>query len=107
MPTWLAPGFRLLARLKWLRGTPADVFGYAPVRKLERALIPEYRAALDVLIQHLTPANLGEVTRLAGLPETVRGFEELKLARANRYRADLAEGLAKLRDATSARTQTA
>src|SRR5213075_3340775 len=36
---WMMPLFRLLAKMRFLRGTPFDIFGYSPDRKLERDLI--------------------------------------------------------------------
>ena len=39
---WIEPAFRMLARLKFLRGTPLDVFGYTSERQMERGLIDWY-----------------------------------------------------------------
>src|SRR3546814_2794278 len=43
---WLLPAFRVLAKLKGLRGTPFDIFGYSAERKLERRLIADYEAVI-------------------------------------------------------------
>ncbi|MGI9643578.1 MAG: DUF6537 domain-containing protein, partial [Acidimicrobiia bacterium] len=93
IPTWMSPGIRLLAKGKRLRGSKLDVFGYAGVRKIERAMIPEYRVALGQITSTLTADNLGEATRLAALAQEVRGYEHLKLERAAEYREALASGL--------------
>ena len=51
-------GFRVLAKLKGLRGTALDIFGRTEERKTERALIGEYRASIDEVIAGLTPATM-------------------------------------------------
>ena len=94
MPTWVSPFFRVLARLKFLRGTRLDPFGFAEVRVLERALVPEYRDALVRLTSGLRAENLEEAVRIAALPDEVRGYEDLKLERAAKYREELAAALA-------------
>src|SRR3954464_11698779 len=38
----MLPVFRLLAKMRGLRGTPFDIFGYSADRKLERDLIAGY-----------------------------------------------------------------
>ena len=54
------PAFKALRAMKRLRGTLADPFRWAEVRRLERAMIPEYEKALDMLIdERLTAAQLG------------------------------------------------
>ncbi|THH37026.1 indolepyruvate ferredoxin oxidoreductase family protein [Aliishimia ponticola] len=75
---WIQPAFRGLARMKALRGTPFDPFGYTAERRMERALIDEYRTLLDKLIANLTPANLPEAARIASLALDIRGFGPVK-----------------------------
>lgn len=97
------PAMRALARMKRLRGTPLDVFGYAGVRRVERELLDEYRTLVDELVDDLRrtgPAGRdatwrGTAVALAELPDMVRGYEEVKLANVEKYRAELA----RLRDA--------
>ncbi len=92
--TTAAPTFRLLRSMKRLRGTALDPFGYAEVRKLERAMVPEYIDAIDALLAALTSANTAEAVAIASLPDKVRGYEHLKLERAEAYRVELAARLA-------------
>jgi indolepyruvate ferredoxin oxidoreductase len=76
------------------------------VRRTERALIGEYRAAIEQALAALpedpapggtaSEAALELATELAGLPDMVRGYEEIKLASVARYRARQAEILASL-----------
>jgi indolepyruvate ferredoxin oxidoreductase len=87
------PTLVALARAKRLRGTVADPFRWAKVRRLERALIPEYERAIRQVAGRLTTANLDDAVALATLPDQVRGYEELKLRRAAAYRTELADRL--------------
>ena len=84
---WLMPLFRLLARLKFLRGTPWDVFGYSAERRIERALIREYQASVETLLAALTPENHQRAVTIASLPEQLRGYGAIKLASVAQYRA--------------------
>ena len=92
--TWAAPALRLLAKGKHLRGTKVDPFGYAFVRRLERELAAEYRAAIDELLVRLSADNLDEAIRIAELPDHVRGYEDLKVRRVGEYRDELRRALA-------------
>jgi indolepyruvate ferredoxin oxidoreductase len=90
---WATPAVRLLARAKRLRGTALDPFGYTQVRALERELAPEYVRAIDSVLERLRPQNLEAAVAIASLPESVRGYEDIKLDRAEKYRARLAQAL--------------
>jgi indolepyruvate ferredoxin oxidoreductase len=71
-------GFRLLARLKGLRGTAFDVFGRTDERRTERALIDEYIASIDEVLGGLNAANLALATEIARIPEDIRGYGHVK-----------------------------
>jgi indolepyruvate ferredoxin oxidoreductase len=88
------PAFGALRRMKRLRGHWYDPFGRAEVRRLERALVPEYIDAVEQLAARLHSGNRDEATRIAALPDQVRGYEDLKLRRAAAYREELAAALA-------------
>ncbi|MBW1882006.1 MAG: indolepyruvate ferredoxin oxidoreductase family protein [Deltaproteobacteria bacterium] len=94
---WATPAIRLLARAKFLRGTPFDPFGRAGIRRLERALPGEYIDALDRTLGLLGVENFEAVLALAALPNRVRGYEALKLERAASYREELTRAEAALR----------
>ncbi len=76
--TWLLSAFRLLKQLKFLRGTPLDVFGYGPERRLERRLISEYEATIDTVLRNLRRDTLALAVEVAGLPEGIRGYGLIK-----------------------------
>jgi indolepyruvate ferredoxin oxidoreductase len=83
---WATPALRALHAARRLRGTPLDVFGYAGVRRVERALIDEYRESVHAALRRLDPRTAGIVRDLADLPDLVRGYEEIKLANVERFR---------------------
>ena len=87
------PALRTLRASKRLRGTFADPFRWAEVRRIERAMIPEYVDAITALNGRLTADNYDEFVEIASLPDMVRGYEDLKLRRAASYRAELARRL--------------
>ncbi len=85
-------GFRLLAPLKFLRGTPFDAFGYGAERRLERRLIAEYEATLDAILPALRSDTLALAAEIARLPESIRGFGPIKersIAAARRRQDEL------------------
>lgn len=82
---------RALARLKSLRGTRADLFGYAHLRKLERSLRDHYRALVLDLAAELDQASYDRAVQLAELPDLVRGYETVKLRNVDRYTDALRE----------------
>lgn len=75
---WMLSAFRLLAKLKGLRGTAFDPFGRTEERRTERALIGEYVALVDALIARLTPQRLPLALELANLPDGIRGYGHVK-----------------------------
>lgn len=70
--------FRLLASLRFLRGTPLDVPGWTAHRRLERRLIGDYEARVEEILEGLTPENRALAAEIASLPEQVRGFDSVK-----------------------------
>jgi indolepyruvate ferredoxin oxidoreductase len=75
---WMMSAFRVLAKFKGLRGTALDIFGYTTERKMERALIGEYKATVASLLERLTMENLGTATAIAAIPEDIRGYGHVK-----------------------------
>jgi len=75
---WMLTAFRLLVKLKGLRGTAFDVFGRSTERRMERKLIDDYLALIDEFCASLTRNNLSLAVELARLPEEIRGFGHVK-----------------------------
>lgn len=101
--TWAKPVLRLLCMMRLVRGTKLDPFGYAKVRREERALIDDYVSSVRRALGSLTPKTAPLVAELASLPEWVRGYEELKLRSMENYRARRREILDQLTEAGRAR----
>ncbi|MBU6268125.1 MAG: indolepyruvate ferredoxin oxidoreductase family protein [Sphingomonadales bacterium] len=96
---WMLTGFRLLARLKGLRGGLLDPFGHSAERRMERALPQEFRAVVSELAETVTPETLALAREIAALPSVVAGYGPVKEANVERYRHRLGELLPRLRAA--------
>jgi indolepyruvate ferredoxin oxidoreductase len=75
---WMMRAFGVLAKLKFLRGTPFDIFGYSEERRTERKLIADYVAMLDEVLGKLDADNHPLAVGLAAIPEKIRGFGHVK-----------------------------
>jgi len=75
---WMIPVFKLLRAMRKLRGTPFDVFGYFPERKLERGLIVEYEARMRDIFARLDHSNYDIAVEIASIPEHIRGYGYIK-----------------------------
>lgn len=75
---WVLPLFRMLARMKGLRGTALDVFGKTAERRGERQLISEYIALVEEFCATLDAGRLPVALQLARLPDEIRGFGHVK-----------------------------
>ncbi len=95
-----AAAFKALAKGKWLRGTKLDPFRFPEVRRIERELVGEYRSTIDALLAGVSPATYELAVQIAGLPDGVRGYEDLKVRRAAAFRAETAELMARFREQT-------
>ncbi len=87
---WFRPAYSTLHAMRRLRGTPFDPFGRAEVRRVERALVAEYRALVPRLAAMAADGDVERAVRVAALPDMVRGYEGIKLANVARYREALA-----------------
>ncbi len=86
---WFDIVLRLLAGARRLRGGPFDPFGYAGLRRVERALIREYRQLIVGLLPGLAPDNVEHAVKLASLPDLVRGYDAVKLRNVERFRNEV------------------
>ena len=91
---WMEKMFKLLARLRPLRGTALDIFGYTLERRMERRLIAEYEAVLGELAAALAPDNHALAVEIAALPAKIRGFGHVKAKNVENAKACEAELLA-------------
>ncbi len=75
---WIFGAFRVLARMRRLRGTAFDLFGRTAERRMERRLIEEYRESVGKILDRLAPANHEAAVALASVPEGIKGFGHVK-----------------------------
>jgi indolepyruvate ferredoxin oxidoreductase len=83
--------------MRRVRGTWADPFGRAEVRRVERRLVSEYEAMVAEALSLLTPENHATAVELLELPDLIRGYEELKLRNVELFRERATELLDQLR----------
>jgi indolepyruvate ferredoxin oxidoreductase len=74
----MLPLFRLLAKMRALRGTALDIFGYSADRKLERDLIAGYEKDVATVLGLLSPLTLDTAIELLSLPDRIRGYGPVK-----------------------------
>jgi indolepyruvate ferredoxin oxidoreductase len=94
---WIFSAFGMLARLKRLRGTAFDVFGYTHERRTERRLIAEYEALIEEIIAGLTPQNHALAVGLASASHKMRGFGHIKQRNVEAAKKEEADLLARFR----------
>ncbi len=97
---WMMAVFRVLAKLRRLRGTALDPFGYSGDRRLERRLIERYEGTIEDLLSGLTPGNHALAAEIAALPESIRGFGPIKQKAVAEAAAKEADLLARFRNAS-------
>ena len=94
---WFRTPLRVLASLRGLRGTLFDPFGYAAVRREERALIGWYEQLVRDCLDRVTPDNLPLAQEIVALPAQIRGYEQIKLASVRKVKALAAEKVSALK----------
>jgi indolepyruvate ferredoxin oxidoreductase len=99
---WVFRLFRLLARLRWVRGTLLDIFGRSAERRHERLLISRYEQVLAELAAALDHDNHALAVEIARVPEQIRGFGYIKARNMEKARAREAELLARFREGSRA-----
>jgi indolepyruvate ferredoxin oxidoreductase len=75
---WMLPVFRLLAKMRVVRGTPFDLFANSPDRHLERDLIKGYEKDVATVLSVLSPLTLETAIELLSLPDRIRGYGPVK-----------------------------
>jgi indolepyruvate ferredoxin oxidoreductase len=85
---WTGLAFKVLARLKFLRGTVLDPFGRTQERRMERDLIAEYRMRIEAVLGRLTPGTLDSAVSIARVPEKIRGFGHVKQSSVQEARSE-------------------
>ena len=99
---WVFTAFRVLAKLRFLRGTPVDPFGHTAERRGERALIGAYEKTVGALLADLRMGNVALAARIASVPEQIRGYGHVKHAHLERAKAREADLLQEWQAAVAA-----
>lgn len=89
MGRWVLSLFKILRRMRRLRGTTFDPFGYTHERRKERRLILDYRILMQDVASKLTSENLGAAISLAKAAADIRGFGPVKNDSFEDYEARL------------------
>ncbi len=95
--------FKLLAKLKGLRGGALDIFGKTEERLTERALIQQYRASIEEVLKGLSSENHATAVEIARIPEQIKGYGHVKERNLKAARTRWAELMAQYRDPQAAR----
>jgi indolepyruvate ferredoxin oxidoreductase len=85
--------FRLLAKMRGLRGTAFDVFGYSAERRMERALIGEFEAAVGAVLGGLTVDNIDAASKIIGLYTDIRGYGPVKQEALEKVRPQIEQAM--------------
>jgi indolepyruvate ferredoxin oxidoreductase len=97
---WLRRVFPWLARFGRLRGTLLDPFRGVDERREARQLVQEYEALVKVLLDRLDDRNHAEITGMAEMALSVRGYGPVRSAAVAAYRAEVRKRLAALDEST-------
>jgi indolepyruvate ferredoxin oxidoreductase len=97
---WMFKLFKLLAWLRWVRGTPLDIFGRTAERRQERLLITRYEQVLGEIATALDHDNHALAVEIARL----RGFGHIKARNVEKAKAREVELLARFRESGRAAT---
>ncbi len=92
---WVFTIFKVMAKLRFLRGSAFDIFGRTEERKMERKLIEDYFATVEGLLGKLDAGNVALATEIASIPEHIRGYGHVKEAHFHKAKAREAELLLK------------
>ncbi len=90
---WVRLPFRMLARMKRLRGTAFDPFGRTAERRMERELIGWYEAHVEKALAQLDTGNAAKLAETLALPMQIRGYGPVKEEAAKRIRTEMAARL--------------
>jgi indolepyruvate ferredoxin oxidoreductase len=94
---WMMTAFKILAKLRGLRGTALDPFGRTEERRMERQLIADYETTIGELLGKLDRDNHATAVAIASIPDEIRGYGHIKLRTLKTAKANEADLLAAFR----------
>jgi indolepyruvate ferredoxin oxidoreductase len=98
---WILSAMNTLARMRKLRGTPLDVFGYTHERRVERQLVSEFFADIESVCTTLAAAGIERAAAFASLPQEIRGFGSVKATAMATHAKRRHEALIEMRNLAS------
>jgi indolepyruvate ferredoxin oxidoreductase len=93
---WMQVPLRALARLKGLRGTSFDVFGYTADRRTERELIAWYESLIATMLEKIDDRSFPDLLAVARAPMEIRGYGPVKEAAISSAKAEVVRRMARL-----------
>jgi len=93
---WVLPMFRVLAKMKSLRGGPLDLFGRTAERRMERELIADFEELVTGALPSLGSRNVANLTAIVGQFMNVRGFGPVKDDAVQVVRAEIQQRITAL-----------
>ncbi|MEZ5757246.1 MAG: indolepyruvate ferredoxin oxidoreductase family protein [Emcibacteraceae bacterium] len=97
---WMMAALKIVARLKFLRGGPFDIFGYSAERKMERALIREYEDLVQFILDKLNKDNYELCLKILELPLSYKGYGHVKDKNIQKAKIELKRLLNELENKT-------
>jgi indolepyruvate ferredoxin oxidoreductase len=94
--SWAMLAMRILASMRFLRGSMLDPFGWQRDRRLERRIIADYERWIECLLEHLTAGNRDAAALLVQKTATIRGFGHIKSENYQRVREEIEAALQQL-----------
>jgi indolepyruvate ferredoxin oxidoreductase len=100
---YMMKAFSLLAKMKFLRFTPFDIFNMTAHRKMERQLAVDYARRMEEILSGLNQENIDVAVQIASLPEEIRGYDVVKESHLQKVNARLSDLMNQFRDPEAAR----
>lgn len=94
---WINGPLRMLAAMKMLRGTPADVFSYTAERRMERRLIPWFTDLMQQCERSINAENQQDWINIMKAPMDIRGYGAVKQQAVDQVKEQVGSVLAKLK----------
>jgi indolepyruvate ferredoxin oxidoreductase len=83
---WMQSMFAILAKLKFLRASPLDLFSYTTERKIEQKLVDDYETTVTQLISNLNTENRHFAVEISNIAKEIRGYGYIKMANYDRIK---------------------
>ncbi|MES2534393.1 MAG: indolepyruvate ferredoxin oxidoreductase family protein [Pseudomonadota bacterium] len=93
---WLLNAFRLMAKLRFVRGTILDPFRGTKERRMHLGMLAQYEQDLNAMLTALRGDNHDTAVKIAVLPEKIRGYGHVREAHAETAAGERKELLAQL-----------